>query len=50
MLNQDQLTLFKKFMTMNSLDKIKNDAKLGLSCYSGIRHFKDWDPLRSMLF
>lgn len=32
-------------MTLNTLDKNKNDIKLGLSHFSGMRHFKE--PLRS---
>lgn len=32
-------------MTLNTLDKNKNDIKLGLGHFSGVRHFKE--PLRS---
>lgn len=39
-LNQEPVVTFqKKFMTLNILDKNKNDIKLGLSHFSGMRHF-----------
>lgn len=37
---KNQLPLFKKFMTLDILYKNKYDIKVGLSHFSGMRHFK----------